>query len=69
MPTKVYGNSYLSNIGTDTERLLAALVDKQVPINEVKIAYWINRYSKDHNSKNFEIYVGVPTKLPPLFRK
>lgn len=49
IPTKNYGRYFLSGIGDNLQKLLAALVDKQIPINTLEISYWVNKYSNPLN--------------------
>lgn len=47
VPTKAIGNCWLSKHKGNEERLLAALVDKQIPINETDLDYWFGKYLND----------------------
>ncbi|HBF23301.1 MAG TPA: hypothetical protein DDW23_05730 [Planctomycetes bacterium] len=44
VPTEGIGKGFLSAHADNSENLLAALVDKQVPVNAKDMSYWINRY-------------------------
>ena len=44
-PTEALGDGLLRAHGHQTERLLAALVDKQVPVGSAEIDYWLERYA------------------------
>ena len=45
VPTIALGNGFLRSHAHQVERLLAALVDKQVPVGSPEIGYWVERYS------------------------
>jgi len=49
-PTEALGDGFLRAHAGREERLLAALVDKQVPVGETEIEYWISKYSAPKSS-------------------
>jgi len=43
-PTEAMGNCWLNKHKENKEKLLAALVEKQIPIGELNLDYWIGKY-------------------------
>ena len=44
-PTEAVGNGFLKAHPNQQERLLAALADKQIPITETDLSYWLEKYA------------------------
>jgi hypothetical protein len=49
-PTEALGNGFLKAHAGREELVLAALVDKQVPVNTTDIDYWVSAYSSSTGS-------------------